>query len=117
MTIVATGGPVGSAESGPGRPEAAQARTDSASDLGAAAAVPPAAGTTAIDAGSDAAPGVSPDDIVSVVPGIARYHKADCILIRFLSDDDLEVMARRDAEAASCAPCRACRPERPSATG
>ncbi len=48
------------------------------------------------------------------MPGIARYHMADCILIRFLGDDDLEVMSRRDAEAADCAPCRACRPDRVS---
>jgi hypothetical protein len=51
------------------------------------------------------------------VPGIARYHKADCILIRFLSADDLEVMSRRAAEAADCAPCRACRPDRASESG
>jgi hypothetical protein len=45
-----------------------------------------------------------------VVPGIARYHKAGCILIRFLGEDDLEQMSRRDAEAADNVACRACRP-------
>jgi hypothetical protein len=49
------------------------------------------------------------------VPGIARYHKADCILIRFLSPEDLQTMTRHEAEASGCAPCRACRPEKAAA--
>jgi hypothetical protein len=49
---------------------------------------------------------------VSVVPGIARYHLADCILIRFLGNEDLEVMTRQAAEDAHCVPCKACRPEK-----
>ena len=48
---------------------------------------------------------------VSVVPGIARYHLADCILIRFLGDDDLESMSLPAAEAAGYVPCKACKPE------
>jgi hypothetical protein len=51
------------------------------------------------------------------VPGIARYHTADCILIRFLSDDDLETMTRKAAEENGCVPCRACRPEKAAAEG
>jgi hypothetical protein len=51
---------------------------------------------------------------VTVVPGIGRYHLADCILIRFLGADDLEVMTRQAAEAAGCVPCKACRPESPA---
>jgi len=47
-----------------------------------------------------------------VVPGIARYHLADCILIRFLGPDDLETMTRQAAEEANCIPCKACRPEK-----
>jgi hypothetical protein len=47
-----------------------------------------------------------------VVPGIARYHNADCILIRFLGEDDLETMTLGKAEESGCAPCRACRPEK-----
>jgi hypothetical protein len=46
-----------------------------------------------------------------VVPGIGRYHLADCILIRFLGPADLEVTTRDEAEAAGCVPCKACRPE------
>jgi hypothetical protein len=76
----------------------------------------PAKAAAATDGGAAAGPATGLDDQVSVVPGIARYHKADCILIRFLSEDDLEVMSRRDAEAAGSAPCRACRPERSPAS-
>jgi hypothetical protein len=47
---------------------------------------------------------------VLVVPGIARFHQADCILIRFLGEDDLQRMSRAEAEATGCAACRACRP-------
>ncbi len=134
-------GPEVPAEPGRGRPEAARARTDSATAAGdgaspawprvpsgadpgfsaeptpAVPASPAAAGTAPTAGGTDAAPALGPDDEVLVVPGIARYHKADCILIRFLSEDDLEVTSRRDAEATGCAPCRACRPDRPSAAG
>ena len=49
---------------------------------------------------------------VTVVPGIARYHMPDCILIRFLGEDDLEAMPLGRAEESGCVPCRACRPER-----
>ena len=56
--------------------------------------------------------GAEADSTVSVVPGIARYHMADCILIRFLSAEDLETMTRQAAEASGCVPCRACRPEK-----
>jgi hypothetical protein len=49
---------------------------------------------------------------VTVVPGITRYHRGDCILIRFLSDDDLERMTREAAEAVDCVPCKACQPDK-----
>ena len=48
---------------------------------------------------------------VTIVPGIARYHRSDCILIRFLGPEDLETMTRQAAEDAGCVPCKACRPE------
>jgi len=47
-----------------------------------------------------------------VVPGITRYHRENCILIRFLSDEDLERMTREAAEAADCVPCKACQPDK-----
>ena len=48
---------------------------------------------------------------VTVVPGVARYHRSGCILIRFLGTDDLEVMPRQQAEDAGFVPCRACQPD------
>jgi len=56
------------------------------------------------------------DPEVTIVPGIARYHKKDCILIRFLGEDDLERMSRARAEESGCVPCRACRPDKDPAT-
>jgi hypothetical protein len=47
---------------------------------------------------------------VSVVPGITRYHKSDCQLIRFLSADDLEVTSKKAATDSGCVPCKACKP-------
>ena len=55
--------------------------------------------------------GLGPAAEVTIVPGIARYHRSDCILIRFLGPEDLETMTRQAAEDAGCVPCKACRPE------
>jgi len=54
---------------------------------------------------------------VVIVPGIARYHRAGCILIRFLGSDDLETATAQEAEAKGCAPCRACEPDKPLSSG
>jgi hypothetical protein len=48
---------------------------------------------------------------VTVVPGIGRYHRAECILIRFLGQEDLEVTTKQAADAAGSVPCKACRPD------
>jgi hypothetical protein len=48
---------------------------------------------------------------VTVVPGVARYHRSGCILIRFLGSDDLEVMPRLQAQDAGFVACRACQPD------
>jgi hypothetical protein len=76
------------------------------------AAVPMAA------ANSPAAPTSEDDgaDSVRVVPGIARYHGSDCILIRFLAAEDLEIMSTAAAAASGCVPCKACHPDRKPAT-
>ncbi|HCU91228.1 MAG TPA: hypothetical protein DHU96_00055, partial [Actinobacteria bacterium] len=55
------------------------------------------------------------DDEVTIVPGVARYHRSGCILIRFLGGDDLETTTRQAAEADGCVPCRACEPDKPLA--
>lgn len=52
------------------------------------------------------------DGDVTIVPGITRYHRRRCILIRFLSDEDLETMTRGAAEAAGSMPCKACQPDK-----
>jgi hypothetical protein len=48
---------------------------------------------------------------VTVVPGVARYHRGECILIRFLGAGDLDIMTRQEAEEAKFAACRACQPD------
>ncbi len=53
------------------------------------------------------------DGEVTIVPGVPRYHRRGCILIRFLSDGDLETMTRGAAEAAGSVPCKACQPDKP----
>ena len=66
--------------------------------------------TTSRQAGPPAASGG--DTSVFVVPGITRYHREGCILIRFLGADDLERMTRAEAETADCVPCKACQPDK-----
>jgi hypothetical protein len=48
---------------------------------------------------------------VTVVPGVARYHRSGCILVRFLGTDELQVMPRQQAQDAGFAACRACQPD------
>ena len=50
-------------------------------------------------------------DVVTVVPGVPRYHRSDCILIRFMGDSDLQRMSVERAQEAGCTPCRACQPD------
>jgi hypothetical protein len=56
------------------------------------------------------------DDEVTIVPGVARYHRRGCILIRFLSDGDLETTTRGGAEATGLVPCKACQPDKPDSS-
>jgi len=107
--------PTGRLPTGPALATPASATPDSASPVAASAAQSAGQGTT-IDKGASAAASALPAPNVSVVPGIARYHTADCILIRFLSTDDLETMTQQAAEKSGCVPCRACRPEKAGAT-
>ncbi len=46
-----------------------------------------------------------------MVPGVARYHRSECILIRFLGEDDLELMSKQQAVSAGLIACRACQPD------
>ena len=52
---------------------------------------------------------------VTVVPGVPRYHEANCILIRFMADDDVQKMTVHEAAEAGCTPCRACQPDEATA--
>jgi hypothetical protein len=56
-------------------------------------------------------------NVVVIVPGIDRYHRSACILIRFLGADDLETSTAGEAEANGCVPCRACEPQKPLSDG
>ena len=49
--------------------------------------------------------------VVTVVPGVPRYHRRDCILIRFMGNNDLQKMPVEAAREAGCTPCRACQPD------
>jgi hypothetical protein len=73
--------------------------------------------TKAAAPSSDAAPasGAAPssDLEVTVVPGVPRYHRATCILIRFMGDSDLDKVTVAAAKEAGCTPCRACLPDQP----
>ena len=65
-------------------------------------------------AGAGAVGSTSSDDEVTMVPGVPRYHRRGCILIRFLSESDLETTTWRAAEAAGSVPCKACQPGKPA---
>jgi hypothetical protein len=74
------------------------------------ASAKPAAGAGQAESSADAEA-----QQVSVVPGITRYHRGDCLLIRFLSPDDLEIMSRQAAIESGCVPCKACKPDEETA--
>jgi len=85
-------------------PEAPAPADLGAASVGEAAPVPP-------EAESDSAP--DPQTIVTVVPGVPRYHNATCILIRFMGEGDLDKMTIAAAQDVGCTPCRACLPDQP----
>ena len=51
--------------------------------------------------------------IVTVVPGVPRYHNASCMLIRFMGEGDLETTTLAAARETGLTPCRACLPDQP----
>lgn len=81
--------------------------------------------TTTADADADAPTATADDDqpaepsaprgrdvtLVTVIPGVPRYHDPDCILIRFMDDEDVARKSIPEAKAANCTPCAACQPE------
>jgi len=105
----------------PAGPEPAAAPADPEPAAAPASPEPAAAGPepAAAPATADAAP-EDPDPqapqnsqkIVTVVPGVPRYHNASCILIRFMGENDLETMTLAAARETGLTPCRACLPDR-----
>jgi len=92
--------------------EAEPSSTHDGADTSKAAGAEDAGDAGESGAGADGS--VPLDDQVAVVPGVPRYHRRGCILIRFLSDSDLETSTRRAAEAAGLVPCKACQPDIPA---
>ena len=88
-----------------------KAGAEAADEVAGPAGAPASASTDGEDS-ADAEPSASGDDMqVSVVPGITRYHRGNCQLIRFLSVDDLDLMTKRAATESGCVPCKACKPD------
>jgi hypothetical protein len=104
------------AQSGADRPTQAGATLEQDVQV-PATADPPAGQPTATDgqdsSGSEpaATAAAEPDQDVTVVPGVPRFHRSDCILIRFMGQGDLQRMPVERAREAGCTPCRACQPE------
>ena len=48
-----------------------------------------------------------------MVPGVPRYHEANCILIRFMADDDVQKMTVHEAAEAGCTPAEPASPTNP----
>ena len=48
--------------------------------------------------------------LVTVVPGVPRYHRPDCVLIRFMPEGDVQKLPVAEAKDAGCTPCAACQP-------
>jgi hypothetical protein len=51
------------------------------------------------------------DDLMAVLRGVPRYHKPDCVLIRFMPEGDIQRLSAAQAKAEGCTPCAACQPE------
>jgi hypothetical protein len=95
-------------EPGSGEPAAGGPAAEEAAAQEPAAEKPAAEEPAAGGPASETGPGRAE---VTVVPGVARYHRSECILIRFLGAGDLEIMTRQEAEVAKFVPCRACQPD------
>jgi hypothetical protein len=47
---------------------------------------------------------------VSVIRGVPRYHDAECVLIRFMPEGDIQKLSIPQAKELGCTPCAACQP-------
>jgi hypothetical protein len=46
--------------------------------------------------------------LVTVIPGVPRYHDPDCVLIRFMPEGDNQKLSVAQAREAGCTPCTVC---------
>jgi hypothetical protein len=102
------------AERDTGQPDSGTAGADqTAADQPSAAPAAASAATTGAAGDGQAPDGEAgtEDEDVTVVPGVPRYHRSECILIRFMGDNDLQRMPVEQARKAGCTPCRACQPD------
>jgi hypothetical protein len=104
-------------EAGSGSAAAEPAETAKPAEiLKLAETLKPATPAMASKAGADDKPPAARDGEtgqqrqVTVVPGVPRYHTDNCILIRFMDDDDVQQMSLKAATDAGCTPCGACQP-------
>jgi hypothetical protein len=71
--------------------------------------VTPADEESGTSAEADSAP---PPDVglVALIRGVPRYHQPECVLIRFMPDEDIQKLSVPEAKEAGCTPCSACQP-------
>jgi hypothetical protein len=120
-------GPVAGKTAGPATPRAEPSPAEKAGGQGASGtgrarddqerSTTEQSGAEQGGAGRNGPAGTPDSNAVVIVPGIARYHRTGCILIRFLGSDDLETSTVPAAEAKGCTPCRACEPDKPLSSG
>jgi hypothetical protein len=84
---------------------------DSSAELAETPAVAAAHEDEDEDTDEPPAPQATGAKLVTVIPGVPRYHDPDCILIRFMDEDDIARKSIPEAKAANCTPCAACQPE------
>jgi hypothetical protein len=101
--IIAFPGPGAAAEPGTASDETPDESASEAGRDGEAEGEPP---PTAEEDDAEAGPA-----LVTVVPGVPRYHRTDCVLIRFMSAGDVHQVPVSEATDAGCTPCAACQPE------
>jgi hypothetical protein len=95
------------------QPAAEQPATVIAPAVSSATAAPAAPVAAAAPEATAVEQGLDAKGEVTVVPGVPRYHSANCILIRFMGENDLEKTTRAQARQNGCTPCRACLPDQP----
>jgi hypothetical protein len=95
---------------------AAEPETEAVAEPEAAAEPEPEAAAEA-ESGESEPPAATPADpapgagLVSVIRGVPRYHDAECVLIRFMPEGDIQKLSIPQAKELGCTPCAACQPE------